>query len=96
MAGWPQTMADGGEFGDFVGQGHEGGDGTEGLVGEGGVETGEDDTLPRWTSSMARWVIPVSKNWASSRPTTSISWTRPDPKSSALRLSEVGVTTTAS
>ena len=37
--------ADGGELGDFVGEGHEGRDGTEGLVGEGGVEAGEDDAL---------------------------------------------------
>ena len=37
--------ADGGEFGDFVGEGHEDGDGAEGLVGEGGVEAGEDDAL---------------------------------------------------
>ena len=29
----------------FVGEGHEVGDGTEGLVGEGGVEAGEDDSL---------------------------------------------------
>ncbi len=29
--------ADGGELGDFVGEGHEGGDGAEGFVGEGGV-----------------------------------------------------------
>jgi hypothetical protein len=35
----------GGEFGDFVGEGHEVGDGAEGLVGEGGVEAGEDDAL---------------------------------------------------
>ena len=37
--------ADGGEFGDLVGEGHEVGDGAEGLVGEGGVEAGEDDAL---------------------------------------------------
>jgi len=37
--------ADGGELGDFVGEGHEDGDGAEGLVGEGGVEAGEDDAL---------------------------------------------------
>jgi len=37
--------ADGGEFGDFVGEGHEVGDWAEGLVGEGGVEAGEDDAL---------------------------------------------------
>ena len=37
--------ADGGELGDLVGEGHEGGDGAEGLVGEGGVEAGEDDAL---------------------------------------------------
>ena len=37
--------ADGGEFGDFVGESHEDGDGAEGLVGEGGVEAGEDDAL---------------------------------------------------
>ena len=37
--------ADGGEFGDLVGEGHEVGDGSEGLVGEGGVEAGEDDAF---------------------------------------------------
>ena len=37
--------ADGGELGDLVGEGHEVGDGAEGLVGEGGVEAGEDDAL---------------------------------------------------
>ena len=37
--------ADGGELGDFVGEGHEGGDWAEGLVREGGVEAGEDDAL---------------------------------------------------
>ncbi len=37
--------ADGGEFGDFVGEGHEVGDWAEGLVGEGGVEAGEDDAF---------------------------------------------------
>src|SRR5580692_3715502 len=37
--------ADGGEFGDLVGEGHEVGDGAEGLVGEGGVEAGEDYAL---------------------------------------------------
>ena len=37
--------ADGGEFGDFVGEGHEVGNGPEGFVGEGGVEAGEDDTF---------------------------------------------------
>ena len=37
--------ADGGEFGDLVGEGHEVGDWAEGLVGEGGVEAGEDDAL---------------------------------------------------
>ena len=37
--------ADGREFGDLVGEGHEVGDGAEGLVGEGGVEAGEDDAL---------------------------------------------------
>jgi hypothetical protein len=37
--------ADSGELGDFVGEGHEDGDRAEGLVGEGGVEAGEDDTL---------------------------------------------------
>ena len=37
--------ADGGELGDFVGEGHEDGDRAEGLVGEGGVEAGEDDAL---------------------------------------------------
>ncbi len=37
--------ADGGELGDGVGERHEVGDGAEGLVGEGGVEAGEDDAL---------------------------------------------------
>ena len=37
--------ADGGELGDFVGERHEVGDGAEGLVGEGGVEAGEEDAL---------------------------------------------------
>jgi hypothetical protein len=37
--------ADGGEFGDFVGECHEVGDGAEGLVGEGGVEASKDDAL---------------------------------------------------
>ena len=37
--------ADGRELGDFVGEGHEVGDGAEGLVGEGGVEAGEDDAF---------------------------------------------------
>jgi hypothetical protein len=37
--------ADGGEFGDLVGEGHEVRDWAEGLVGEGGVEAGEDDAL---------------------------------------------------
>jgi hypothetical protein len=37
--------ADGGKFGDLVGEGHEVGDWAEGLVGEGGVEAGEDDAL---------------------------------------------------
>jgi hypothetical protein len=37
--------ADGGEFGDLVGEGHEDRDWAEGLVGEGGVEAGEDDAL---------------------------------------------------
>lgn len=37
--------ADGGELGDDVGEGHEIGHGTEGLVGEGGVEAGEEDTF---------------------------------------------------
>jgi hypothetical protein len=37
--------ANGEELGDFVGQGHKDGDGAEGLVGEGGIEAGEDDAL---------------------------------------------------
>src|SRR6202012_2034480 len=37
--------ADGRELGDGVGEGHEVGDGAEGLVGEGGVEAGEEDAL---------------------------------------------------
>jgi len=37
--------ANGREFGDFVGEGHEVGDWAEGFVGEGGVESGEDDSL---------------------------------------------------
>ena len=37
--------ADGGEFGDLIGEGHEVGDWAEGLVCEGGVEAGEDDAL---------------------------------------------------
>jgi hypothetical protein len=37
--------ADGGEFTDFVGESHEDGDGAEGFVCEGGVETGQDDSL---------------------------------------------------
>ena len=37
--------ADGGEFGDFVGEGHEVGDWAEGLVGEGGVEAGQYDAF---------------------------------------------------
>ena len=44
--GWlAADHADGGEFGDFVGEGHEDGDWAEGLVGEGGVEACEDDAL---------------------------------------------------
>src|SRR5437763_16396654 len=35
----------GGGFGDLVCEGHEVGDWAEGLVGEGGVETGEDHAL---------------------------------------------------
>ena len=34
--------ADGGELGDLVGDGHEVGDWAEGLIGEGGVEAGDD------------------------------------------------------
>ena len=45
MAGCAADHADGGELGDLVGEGHEVGDGAEGLVGEGGVEAGEDDSL---------------------------------------------------
>jgi len=37
--------ADGGELGDAVGEGHEGGNGAEGLGGEGHVQAGEDDAL---------------------------------------------------
>ena len=37
--------ADGGELGDLVGEGHEVGDGAEGLVGEGGVEAGHEDSF---------------------------------------------------
>ena len=37
--------ADGGEFGDLVGDGHESGDGAEGLGIEGGVEACHDDAL---------------------------------------------------
>ena len=37
--------ADGGELGNFVGEGHEDRDWAEGLVGEGSVEAGENDTL---------------------------------------------------
>ena len=37
--------ADSGEFGDLVGEGHQDGHWAEGLVGEGGVEAGEDDAL---------------------------------------------------
>jgi hypothetical protein len=37
--------ADGGEFRHFIREGHQVGDWAEGLVGEGGVETGEDDAL---------------------------------------------------
>jgi hypothetical protein len=37
--------ADGGEFCDLVGDGHEGGNGSEGLGGEGGVEAGHDDAF---------------------------------------------------
>ena len=37
--------ADGGELGDAVGEGHEVGNGAEGLVGEGGVEAGEQDAF---------------------------------------------------
>ena len=39
--------ADGGELGDFIGECHEDGNGAEGLVGEGGVEAGEDDALAK-------------------------------------------------
>jgi hypothetical protein len=37
--------ADGGELGDLVGEGHEVGDGAEGLVGEGGVEACHEDSF---------------------------------------------------
>ncbi len=37
--------ANGRELGDLVGDGHEGGDGAEGLGGEGGVEAGHEDAL---------------------------------------------------
>ena len=37
--------ADGGELGHLAGYGHELGDGWEGLAGEGGVESGEDDAF---------------------------------------------------
>jgi hypothetical protein len=37
--------ADGGELGNFVGEGHEDRDWAKGLVGEGSVEAGEDDAL---------------------------------------------------
>ena len=37
--------ADGGEFGDLVGERHEVRDGAERFVGKGGVEAGEDDAL---------------------------------------------------
>ena len=37
--------ADGGELGDLVGEGHEVGNGAEGLVGEGGVEAGHEDSF---------------------------------------------------
>jgi len=44
--GWlPADHADGGEFCDLVGDGHEGGDGAEGLGVEGGVEAGEEDAF---------------------------------------------------
>jgi hypothetical protein len=44
--GWSAAdHADGGEFSDFIGQGHENRDRAEGLVGEGGVEAGEDDAF---------------------------------------------------
>jgi len=39
--------ADGGEFRDFVGEGHQVGDGAEGLVGEGSIQAGEDDALAK-------------------------------------------------
>ena len=39
--------ADGGEFGDLVGEGHEGGDGAEGFVVEGSVEAGHEDALAK-------------------------------------------------
>jgi hypothetical protein len=44
--GWcTADHADGGELGDFVGEGHEDRDWAEGFVGEGGVEAGQDDAL---------------------------------------------------
>ena len=46
MDGWlAADHADGGEFGDFVGEGHEDWDWAEGLVCEGGVEACEDYAL---------------------------------------------------
>ena len=45
MAGWPQTMQTAESLVTLVGEGHEVGDGAEGLVGEGGVEAGEEDAL---------------------------------------------------
>ena len=39
--------ADGGELGDLVGESHKVGDGTEGLVGEGSVEAGEQNAFAK-------------------------------------------------
>ena len=65
--------ADGGELGDLVGEGHEVGDGAEGLGGEGGVEAGHEDAFAEVDQLDAEGDDGSSKNWTSSMPMTSIS-----------------------
>jgi len=47
--------ADGRKLGDFVGEGHEGGDGAEGFVVEGGVEAGHEDSLAEGDELEREW-----------------------------------------
>ena len=88
--------ADGGELGDFVGEGHEDGDGAEGLVGEGGVEAGEDDAFAEVDEFHGEvgdcGVEELDLVEADDVDFVDVAGA----KSSALRLSEVGVTTAAS